>query len=89
MSNKIEIGVLDISIKNGEVEIFDGNQWVGIGIELDEWPSVKEAVDKLIADNQKTQEKRQPIKEQTLDEFNNARSVAYGIYIKTEPLTDK
>ena len=82
MSNKINIGVLDISIKNGEVEIFDGNQWVGIGIELDEWSLVKEAVDKLIADNQKTQEKRQPIKEQTLDEFNNAQQVAYGVYIK-------
>ena len=88
MGNKIDIGVLDISLKNGEVEIFDGNQWVGIGIELDEWPLVKEAVDKLIADNQRTQEKRQPIKEQTLDEFNNARSVSYGVYIKTKPLTN-
>ena len=89
MSNKIDIGVLDISLKNGEIEIFDGNHWVGIGIELDEWPLVKNAVDKLIADNQSTQEKRQPIKEQTLDEFNNARSVSYGAYIKTKPLTDE
>lgn len=44
---------------------------------------------KLIADDKKTQEKRQPIKQQTLDEFNIARSVSYGVYIKTEPLTDK
>lgn len=89
MTEKIEIGVLEISIKNGEIEIFDGNQWVGIGIELGEWQSVKDAVEKLIADNKKTQEKRQPIKEQTLDEFNNARQVAYGSYIQVEPLTDK
>lgn len=88
MSKKIEIGVLEISIKNGEIEIFDGNQWVGIGIELGEWQSVKDAVEKLIADNKKTQEKRQPIKEQALDEFNNARQVAYGNNVQVEPLTD-
>lgn len=52
-SDKIEIGVFDISIKGEEIEIFDGNQWVGIGIELDEWPLVKEVVDKLIADKDK------------------------------------
>lgn len=88
-SDKINIGVFDISIKGEEIEIFDGNQWVGIRIELDEWPLAKEAVDKLIADNEKTQEKRQPIKEKTLDEFNNSRSVSYGNYIRVEPLTDK
>lgn len=32
--------------------------------------------------------KRQPIKEQTLDEFNNARQVAYGNNVQVEPLTD-
>lgn len=36
----------------------------------------------------RTEDKRQPIKEQTLDEFNNARQVAYGQYIQVEPLTD-
>ena len=88
MSKKIEIGVLEISIKNGEIEIFDGNQWVGIGIELDEWQSVKDAVEKLIADNKKAQEKRQPIKEPTLHEFNNARQVAYGNNVQVEPLAN-
>ena len=89
MDIKINVGLLNMSIKNGEVEIFDGNTEQGVRIEFNEWQSVKEAVDKLIADNKKTQEKRQPIKEQTLEEFNNARSVSYGVYIKTEPLTDK
>lgn len=32
--------------------------------------------------------KRQPIKKQTLDEFNNARQVAYGNNVQVEPLTD-
>lgn len=33
-------------------------------------------------------DKRQPIKEQTLDEFNNARQVAYGSNVQVESLTD-
>ena len=89
MDIKINVGLLNMSIKNGEVEISDGNTEQGVRIEFNEWQSVKEAVDKLIADNKKTQEKRQPIKQQTLDEFNISRSVSYGVYVKTEPLTDK
>lgn len=88
MDIKINVGLLNMSIKNGEVEIFDGNTEQGVRIEFNEWRSVKEAVDKLIADNKKTQEKRQPIKEQTLDEFNNARQVVYGNNVQVEPLTD-
>ena len=86
---KINIGFFDISIINEQVGIFDGNAWEGVRIDIDEWQSVKEAVDKLIADNKKNQEKRQPIKRQTLHEFNIARSVSYGSRIKIEPFTDK
>ena len=36
----------------------------------------------------RAEDERQPIKEQTLDEFNNARQVAYGSNVQAEPLTD-
>lgn len=36
----------------------------------------------------RAEDERQPIKEQTLDEFNNARQVAYGSNVQVESLTD-
>lgn len=45
--------------------------------------------DRLRAEKLTDSDKRQPIKQQTLDEFNNARQVAYGSYIQIEPLKDE
>lgn len=45
--------------------------------------------DRLRVEKPADSNKRQPIKEQTLDEFNNARQVAYGNNVQVEPLTDK
>ena len=53
MDIKINVGLLNMSIKNGEVEIFDGNTEQGVRIEFNEWQSVKESVDRLVADNLK------------------------------------
>lgn len=43
-----------------------------------------EPIEEVIKAN--SDSKRQPIKEQTLDEFNNARQVAYGNNVQVEPL---
>lgn len=45
-----------------------------------------EPIEEVIKAN--SDSKRQPIKEQTLDEFNNAQQVAYGNNVQVEPLTD-
>ena len=62
----IEVGVLDISVKNNEVELFDGSQWYGIGFDVEEWSAIKQAVDRLILLDSETKDKRQLIKPKTI-----------------------
>lgn len=51
--------------------------------------ALQATADRLKAEKLADSDKRQPIKEQTLDEFNNARQVAYGNNVQVEPLTEK
>lgn len=91
MSNKIEIKLDSVDViidqKDKTIRLFDWGAMEAVEFYFNDWDEIKSVIDTAI--NKPCNDKRQPIKEQTLDEFNNARQVAYGKYIQVEPLTDQ